>query len=472
MGRTHPARFKSTSRSHPFLSAQSVVLAVLVAALPAVFYAVPLAAAAQAPFPVKFPTAPLHAYLLPNGLQVVMAPDEGAPVVDVEVWYHVGSRDEKPGMAGFAHLFEHLMFDGTRNLAPDEYSNYIVRSGGIDNAYTTVDSTVFWETVPSVDLPVALWLEADRMRNLNITESTFKNERAVVAEEEKQRFSNQPYGNVMETLYQNAFTVSPYRHRPIGNMLDLEKATLGDVRSFYDTYYVPQDATVVIVGSFDPAQAVKWIEQYFGPLKNTGRPIPRDYPQEPLQTSERVVRLSDPVALPAFVEGYHMPADGTPDAYPLEIATKILADGESSWLYRRMVYQKQIAMQVDCEGDFAAMPSLFFIFAVMNPGHSPGQGEAEAERAVKRLQDGHISPQDLERAKNEVLRDYILDRQTAQSRADAIGYDSVVLKDPDLFNTEIQRLLRVSAADVERAARQYLVKSNMTMVEVVPQKQT
>lgn len=415
---------------------------------------------------VKFPLTPLHTYLLSNGLQVVMAPGGGAPVVDVEVWYHVGSRDEKPGMLGFAHLFEHLMFDGTQDLAPEEFSNYIVRSGGIDNAYTTTDATVFWETVPSAALPTALWLEADRMRRLDVSEATFKNEREVVAEEEKQRFSNQPYGDLMSTLYANAFTVSPYRHRPIGDMRDLSRATLGDVRAFYDTYYVPENATLVIVGNFAEARAVKWIEQCFGPVKNTGDPILHDYPQEPPQTAERVVRLTKPVALPAFVEGYHMPADGTADAYPLEIAAKILADGESSWLYKDMVYEKQMAAQVDAEGDFAAMPSLFYVFAAMNPGAALAKGEAEVSRMIRRLQNGQITSHDLSRAKNEVLRDYILNRQTAQSRADAIGYDAVVLKDPDLFNTEIQRLLRVTTADVARVARQYLVKSNMTLVEV------
>ncbi|MGH9352541.1 MAG: M16 family metallopeptidase, partial [Terriglobia bacterium] len=344
-------------------------------------------------------------------------------------------------------------------------------SGGVDNAYTTVDATVFWETAPSVDLPVVLWLEADRMRNLTITEATFRNEREVVAEEEKQRFGNQPYGNVMEALYQNAFTISPYRHRPIGNMRDLDRATLSDVRSFYDTYYVPKNATVVIVGNFNESQAVKWIEQYFGPLSNTGLPIPRNYPQEPPQTAERLVKLTQPVALPAFVEGYHMPADGTPDAYPLELAAKILADGESSWLYQRLVYQKQIAMQVDSEGDFAELPSLFFVFAVMNRGYTPAEGEEEADRLIERLKDGLISPQDLDRAKNEVLRDYILNRQTAQSRADALGYDAVVLQDPALYNTEVARLLRLSAVDVAQAARKYLVKSNMTLVEVYPEKE-
>lgn len=417
---------------------------------------------------VSLQNTPIRSYMLPNGLSVVMAQDDQAPVVDVQVWYHVGSRDERPGMWGFAHLFEHLMFDGTRNLAPSEFSNYIVRWGGVDNAYTTTDATVFWETVPSADLPVVLWLEADRMHNLAITRSAFNNERRVVEEEARQRFGNQPYGSLLETLYAHAFTVSPYRHRPIGSSADLDRATLADVRAFYRTYYVPNNATLVIVGKFSESAAAAQIAKYFGPLAIGGDPIPRDYHREPPQAAERVVKLKKAVSLPAFVEGFHIPADGTPDAYPLELATKILADGESSWMYRRLVYQKQIAMQVDCEGSFSELPNLLYIFAVMNPGHPVEEGEAEVALLVHRLQEGDISPEDMRRAKNEVLRDFILNRQTARSRADALGYDSVVLHDPNLYNTEINRFSDLTAADVARVARQYLVSRNMTVVEVSP----
>lgn len=417
---------------------------------------------------LTLPSTPIRSYMLVNGLQVVMAQDAQAPVVDVQVWYHVGSRDERPGMWGFAHLFEHLMFDGTRNLAPSEFSNYIVRWGGVDNAYTTTDATVFWETVPSVDLPVVLWLEADRMHNLTITRSTFKNERRVVEEEARQRFGNQPYGSLLETLYAHAFTVSPYQHRPIGSSADLDRATLADVRSFYQKYYVPNNATLVIVGKFSESAAAAQIEQYFGPLPTGSDPIPRDYSQEPPQAGERAVRLKKAVSLPAFVEGFHIPADGASDAYPLELAARILADGESSWMYRRLVYHKQSAMQVDCEGNFSELPNLLYIFAVMNPGHSLGEGESEVAQLLQRLQEGDITARDMKRAKNEVLRDFVLNRQTARSRADALGYDAVVLHDANLYNTEINRFSGLTVADVARVARKYLVSGNMTLVEMSP----
>jgi predicted Zn-dependent peptidase len=184
-----------------------------------------------------------------------MVEDHESTVVNIQVWYHVGSKDEAPGKTGFAHLFEHLMFEGTRNVRPEEFSDYIVRSGGLDNAYTTEDATVFWETIPSSHVAVALWLEADRMRNLDITARVFNTEREIVKEERRQRFDNQPYGNVVEALYQHAYSVHPYRHMPIGSMEDLDRATVADVQSFYDLYYVPDNATLVVVGDFDAAEA-------------------------------------------------------------------------------------------------------------------------------------------------------------------------------------------------------------------------
>ncbi|MDE3178396.1 MAG: insulinase family protein, partial [Acidobacteriota bacterium] len=307
-----------------------------------------------------------------------------------------------------------------------------------------------------------------RMHNLVISGSTFRNERQVVEEEARQRFGNQPYGNLMETLYAHAFTVSSYQHRPIGTTEDLDRASLSDVRAFYERYYVPNNATLVIVGKFDEAKAMKWIQQDFGPLEKGSLPIPRDYPREPPQKSERKVTLRQAVALPAFVEGYHISADGSADAYPLELAARILADGDSSWLYKLLVYKKQMAMQVECDGNFSEMPNLFYIFAVMNAGHTPAQGEAEVARLIQRLKDGAISEEDITRAKNEVLRDVILNRQSDQSKADALGYDAVILKDPNLFNTEIDRFVSLTAEDVARAAREYLTPRNMTLVEIYP----
>ncbi len=420
---------------------------------------------------VKLPVTEIHEVKLDNGLRALIVESHDAPVIDVQVWYHVGSKNEVPGRTGFAHLFEHLMFDGTRNLASNEFSDYIIRSGGTDNAYTTEDTTVFWETVPSNMLPVVLWLEADRMRNLEINEKVFNNERQVVEEERRMRFDNPPYGTVVETLYDHAYTVHPYRHMTIGSMEDLNHASIADIQDFYDTYYVPSNATVVIVGDVDWHQAAVDVQKYLG-LVAAGKALTRpEIPQEPEQKASRVVKMNLDVALPAFVEGFHMPADGTPDAYPLRLASKILSDGESSRIYTRLVYDKQIAVQAESSGNFTEDPNLFFVFAVMNKGHSPVEGEAQVEEELARLRTELVSPADLEKAKNQILRDFILSRQTAQSRADELGYAAVVLKDPELVNTELQRFLNVTAEDIQRVAQKYFVEDNKTLVEVYTKKE-
>lgn len=419
------------------------------------------------PSTVKLPHTEVEEYDLPNGLRALLVENHAAPVVCVEVWYHVGSKDEPPGRTGFAHLFEHLMFQGTKNLGPDEFSNYIVRSGGLDNAYTTEDATVFWENIPSSNLPVALWLEADRMRNLRITEKTFKTEREVVKEERRQRFDNQPYGNVVETLYRHAFGVHPYGHMTIGSMEDLDNASVADIQMFYDTYYEPYNADLVIVGDFDPTQTKAQIDQYFGPLEG-GAAIQRKIPQEPPQTTERVVKQRQDVALPAFVEGYHMPADGTPDAYPLRLASRILSEGESSRIYRRLVYDDQIALEAQANGNFTEDPNLFFVFAVMNGEYTPAEGEAAVQTELDRMKNALVSPAELDKAKNEVLRDFIVSRESDHSLAEELGYAAVILKDPQLLDSELNRFMNVSAEDIQRVANKYFVPQNETLVEVLP----
>jgi predicted Zn-dependent peptidase len=273
---------------------------------------------------------------------------------------------------------------------------------------------------------------------------------------------------VVETLYRHAYTVHPYQHMTIGSMHDLDNARLDDVRDFYNTYYQPNNATLVVVGDLDGQEAESMIRKYFGPLERGARLPPNHIPPEPPQTAKRVVKLDLNVALPAFVEGYHMPADGTPDAYPLRLASNILSEGESSRIYRRLVYEKQIALEAQSTGNFTEDPNLFFVFAVMNQGHAPAEGEAEVEAELARLKTQPVSDEELQKAKNQTLRDFILSRQTVQTRGEELGYAAVILKDANLVNTELARFLAVSPADIQRVAQKYFVAENMTLVEVYP----
>src|SRR3954468_24234312 len=308
---------------------------------------------------------------LPNGLTVVLSEDHSTPIVNVQLWYHVGSKNEKPGRTGFAHLFEHLMFKGSKNVQPEGHTSMISGRGGQSNAYTTDDETVFWETLPASDLPLALWLEADRMATLKIDKETFAKERSVVKEERRLRVDNQPFGRLNEIIYDQAFAVHPYKHPTIGSMEDLEAASVEDVRDFYNTYYVPANATLALVGDFDSAEAMALVTQYFGRVPKSEREVPRDIPQEPPQTGEKRVTLEQPWPLPAVVVAYHITRDGNADSYPLHIAAKVLSDGQTSRIYKKLVYEKQMAVAAFGNANLIEDPNLFYAVAIVAPGHTP-----------------------------------------------------------------------------------------------------
>src|SRR4051794_8955697 len=294
---------------------------------------------------------------LPNGLTVVLSEDHSTPIVHLQVDYHVGSKNEKPGRTGFAHLFEHLMFKGSKNVQPEAHTSMLASVGGQSNAYTTDDGAVFWATVPAHFLPIILWLEADRMASLRIDKDTFLNERDGVKEERRMRVDNQPYGRLNEIIYDQAFTVPPYKHATIGSMEDLEAASVEDVRGFYNTYYVPENATLALVGDFDTAQAVQLVTQYLGRVPKAEHPVPRDIPSEPPSTREKRVTLQEPWPLPAVVVAYHITYDGHPDSYPLHIASKVLSDGQSSRIYQKLVYETGIALAAQGEANIIEDPN-------------------------------------------------------------------------------------------------------------------
>src|SRR5205823_668074 len=262
---------------------------------------------------------------LPNGLNLVFLEDHSTPIVHLQIWYHVGSKNEMAGRTGFAHLFEHMMFKGSKNVEPEGHPSYISSVGGQSNAYTNEDATVFWDTVPSQYLPLVLWLEADRMASLKIEEKAFKNEREVVKEERRMRIENQPYGRLQEIIADQTFTVHPYKHPVIGSMKDLDAASVDDVREFFQTYYVPNNATAVLVGDFDSKEALALVTQYLGRVPKSDKPVPRDIPKEPEQTREKRVTLNDEWPLPAVVVAHHITYDGNADSYPLHIASKVLS---------------------------------------------------------------------------------------------------------------------------------------------------
>jgi len=405
---------------------------------------------------------------LPNGLTVVLEEDHSTPIVHLQLWYHVGSKNERPGRTGFAHLFEHLMFKGSRNVQPEAHTSMISSVGGQSNAYTTEDETVFWETVPAQYLPMILWLEADRMATLRVDKETFTGEREVVKEERRMRIDNQPYGRLNEIIYDQAFTVHPYKHPTIGSMADLESATVEDVQDFYHTYYVPSNATLVLVGDFDSSQAVQLIDEYLGRVPQAAKPVPRDIPQEPPQTKEKRATVEVPVPLPAVVVAYHITKDGNPDSYPLHIVGKVLSDGQSSRIYKKLVYEKQMAVAAFGTANLIEDPNLFYAVAIVQPGHTTQEVANALIEEIERLKTEPITEHELQRTKNQFARDYILGRESDQQKALQLGHAVVIHHDIKTADGEFDIFQNITVADVQRVARTYFRPENRMVLTIVP----
>src|SRR4051812_10630292 len=405
---------------------------------------------------------------LANGLTVVLSEDHSTPIVHLQLWYHVGSKNEKKGRTGFAHLFEHMMFKGSKNVSPEEHTSVIASVGGQSNAYTTDDETVFWQTLPAQYLPLAAWLEADRMATLRVDKDTFVNERQVVKEERRMRVDNQPYGRLNEIIYDHTFTTHPYKHPTIGSMQDLEAASIEDVREFYQTYYVPENATLVIVGDFDTVQAKGIVNQYFGRVPKAEHPVPRDIPKEPPQTKEQRLTVDAPWPLPAVVVAYHITYDGHPDSYPLHIASKVLTDGQSSRIYQELVYGRQLAVSAFGGANLIEDPNLFYAVAIVQPGQSPDEAIAVLIGEIERLKTETISDRELQRTKNQFARDYILGRESDQQKALQLAHAVVIHRDIETADGEFEIFQNITAADVQRVARTYFTPENRLVLTVMP----
>jgi zinc protease len=405
---------------------------------------------------------------LENGLKVVLLEDHSTPIVHTELWYHVGSKNEKKGRTGFAHLFEHMMFKGSKNVEPEGHPSRISSVGGQSNASTNEDATVFWQTTPAQYLPMVLWLEADRMATLRIDEKVFETEREVVKEERRMRVENQPYGKLNEIIYGQAFTTHPYKHPTIGSMADLEAASIDDVRDFFKTYYVPENATLVIVGDFDPTEAMDLVKRYLGRVPKSNRSVPRDIPAEPPQTKERRVRIEENVPLPAVVVAHHITYDGHPDSYPLHIAAKVLSDGQSSRIYRKLVYEDQLALAAFGQGNIIEHPNLFYAVAIVQRGRTPEEATKALIGELDKLRNEPITTAELQQAKNQFARDYIFSRESNRDKAQTLGHAAVLHDDITTADGEFDIFMRMTADDVQRVARKYFTPENRLVVTIMP----
>ncbi len=406
---------------------------------------------------------------LANGLRVLLVEDHSSPTVAINVGYKVGGKDDPPGRSGFAHLFEHLMFKGTANTKPETIDRLTEDVGGFNNAFTAEDLTNYYEVVPSNYLETLLWAEADRLGSLNVEDSIFKTERSVVIGEYDQSVLAAPYGMLGELIDNQTFTVHPYRRGVIGNPAELNAATLEDVRRFHQTYYQPENATLVVVGDFDPVQTNAWIDRYFGRIpKNTGT-IPRVTTTEPAQKAQkRYTYYGANVPLPAVAFVYRAVSAAAADAPVLRVIQTLLADGESARLYRSLVYDEQIASDVASSADLREQPGLFTLYAILNAGKKPAAAERSLDREVQKLQGQPVGAAELEKAKTQLASALVRNREENNDVAIQLVRAAIVKGDPNRVNSELAEIQAVTAQDVQRVARTYLVATNRTVIDYLP----
>ncbi len=405
---------------------------------------------------------------LQNGLKVVSVQDNSSPTVSVHVWFNVGSKNDPAGRNGFAHLFEHLMFKSTKNLKSEQFDRLTEDVGGNNNASTSDDVTEYHENIPSNYLETLLWAEAERLSNLNVDESNFKSERAVVEEEFRQSVLARPYGRFSEAIQKLSYDKHPYHRTTIGTIEDLDTASLQDVINFHNTYYRPDNATLIVVGDFDQKQLDEWVDKYFSKIAKPSGAIPRVTTIEPERTAEKRETVKAPnVPLPAVAITYLAPDSKSKDIAALKVAQAILSGGESSRLYQELVYKQQIAQEASFGIDERVDKGLLNFTAIMASGKTPEQGEKSLLAELKKIQDAPVSAKELEKAKNSLVADTLRELETNEGKAFAIGGGVIYENNPSFVNTEIKDLQAVTASDVQRVMKQYFNDKNRVVIYYV-----
>jgi len=422
-------------------------------------------AVAQGPKPIRVEFTDVR---LENGLRVILVEDHSAPVVSLCVTYDVGSRNERPGRTGFAHLFEHMMFQGSENVGKGEHFLLIFNTGGEMNGTTNEERTNYFQTVPANQLDLVLFLEADRMRSLDVSQQNLDNQRQVVQEERRLGVDNQPYGRSREKLQELLYDNFAYRHSVIGSMEDLNAATLEDVREFFRIYYAPNNAVLTLVGDFRTEEALAKIRKYFGGIPRQPDPPPVDA-TEPEQTEQRRATVEDALArLPRVDMAFKTVPGNTPDFYALQVLANVLHGGQSSRLYQKLVRERELVTTVGGFVDEKRGPGGFYITATLRPGKRVEDVEAAIVEEIERLQREPIADWELTKAKNTARRAFISAIASSLSRAILLGQYAVYYGDPNVINTRLEQLMAVTKEDVQRVARRYLRPNNRTVVITIP----
>jgi len=416
------------------------------------------------------PPIPVDTFSLANGLRVVVSPDHSTPVVAVNMWYNVGSAHEEEGRSGFAHLFEHMLFEETENLADGEMDLLVSRAGGIYNGTTNTDRTAYYEVLPSNRVNLAFWLHAERMGRLVVSGENFERQREVVKEERRMRLDNQPYSGAQAAQDTLAQDYEPYRHTVIGSMEDLNAARVEDVQRFHRAHYLPNNAVLAVAGDVTVEQVRTLAEEYFGWIPRGPEPASLPpFPPMPRSDGERRAELADPLAqLPLVFMNFGTPQGNHPDHDALAVLAQVFSTGESSRLHRRLVNQEEAALAFIATVDRRVGPGTMVFGAIPNQGVEVATVESLIQEEIVRLQEEGITDRELAKAKNQLRAQAVSARSTVQSKAELIQSFNLFYGSPFEVNRAVERLEAVTAEDVLRVARTYLVQENRTVVTARP----
>jgi zinc protease len=437
------------------------------------FALAPALLGAEGPAPtqaISVPPLPFKHATLANGLQVYTVEDHKSPTVAVQVWYHVGSKDDPNGRSGFAHLFEHMMFKGNEHLTPDAFDDLTENIGGENNAFTADDVTVYHEVVPSNYLDPILWAEAERMSALALNEQNFAAERDVVKEEYRQRILANPYGEFYLDIDRKSFAVHPYKRPGIGSITELDASKLPEVRSFHSTFYRPDNATLIVVGDFKQEELDAWVKKYFGAVSKPSEKIPRVTVKEPPRKADKIeTSYSAKAPLPAIALTYLAPSVRSEDAPALSLAEEILAGGASSRLYQAMVYEQQIAQAVSCSADLHEDLGLLVFRLVLASGKPVETAKKSLTDQIDNVLKKGVTEAELAKAKNRFLTSKLLERETANGKANALGEAAVVYGDAARVNTDLAMVQAVTAAQIKDVLNKYITGKKKVVIEYLPE---
>ncbi|RPI17387.1 MAG: insulinase family protein [Ignavibacteriae bacterium] len=406
-------------------------------------------------------------YELKNGLKVILSADSSIPSVVINLCYHVGSKDEENNKKGFAHLFEHLMFEGSLNIPCGEYDNLCLNAGGDNNAYTTEDKTNYYIILPSNQLELGLWMESDRMLQFAISQESLDTQKGVVTEEKKQTFDNRPYGSLSLEFPPRLFPNSVYGWDTIGEIDDINKATMEDIKSFFEKYYIPNNAVLTIAGDLDEKETIELINKYFGSIPRGKNSIERKLPVKDSFKSSRDF-ITDNIQLPGIFVGYRIPKEYTKESFALELLSDILSHGDSSIMYKELVYDKQLCSEVGAYVDCKEFAGVFYLYALLMPGVDVESVEKVVYRIIDDVTEGKLPEQDLQKAKNKFETKHALRKQSILSKADMLTHYKTLFNNAELINSNIDNYLSITKDDIASISKEFLNENNRVTLIYIP----